>query len=138
MLSKVINKLKYFNKVSSIRTCCAILMIYAVIEKQDASCYAHADKLFNRFCLIIFRDCCVKHERKERRYQSCQNKKGTCHKKGRCYSTSRVFHCCTSLKNTNFRALRSKKIFFKKMKKVQRLKVECIFCLDYCRNKKIM
>ena len=38
--------------------CCindfAVLMIYVVIEKQDASCYARADKLFNIFILIIF------------------------------------------------------------------------------------
>ena len=67
--------------MSSIRTCCASLMIYVVTEKQDASCYAHVDKLFNRFCLVIFRDCCVKHEWKKKRYQSCQNKKDTWHKK---------------------------------------------------------
>ena len=64
-----------------IRTCCAILMICFVIEKQDASCYARGDKLFDRFYLIIFCDCFVKHEQEEKRYQSFQNKKGTCHKK---------------------------------------------------------
>ena len=100
--------------MSSICTCCAILTIYVVIEKQDAICYVHAEKLFNKFCVIIFRDFCVKHEQEEKRCQSCQNKKGTCHKKSICYSSSGGFHCCTSLKNTNFHALRSKENFSKK------------------------
>ena len=109
LLSNVINKLKYFNKVSSIRTCCAILTIYIVIEKQDVICYVHADKLFNKFCVIIFCDLCVKHEQEEKRCQSCQNKKGTCHKKRHMLC---IFRGISLLhlpkKNTNFHALRSK------------------------------
>ena len=52
-------------------------MIYFEIEKQDVNCYTCADKLFNKFCLIIFRDFCVKHEREEKRCQTCQNENGT-------------------------------------------------------------
>ena len=38
-------------------------------------------------------------------------------RKGAMLLTSRAFHCCTSLKKSNFRALRSKQNFSKKMKK---------------------
>ena len=81
-------------------------MIYVVLEKQDTSCYAW---LFNRFCLIIFCDCCVKHEREKIPNLSKQ--------KGQCYSTSRALNCSNPLKNTNFCTLRSKKEFFKILKK---------------------
>ena len=40
-------------------------MIYMVIEKQDLSCYACADKLFNRICLFIFHESCIKQEQEK-------------------------------------------------------------------------
>ena len=46
-------------------TCHAILMIYMVIEKQDLSCYACADKLFNRLCLFNFHESCIKQEQEK-------------------------------------------------------------------------
>ena len=86
-------------------------MIYVVIEKQDTSCYAHADKLFNRFCLIIFCDCCIKHEQEEKRYQSCQSKKGTVKKRQRAmlFNFKGISLLHPSKKYTKFCALRLKK-----------------------------
>ena len=86
-------------------------MIYVVIEKQDTSCYAHAGKLFNRFCLIIFCDCCFKHEQEQKRYQSCQSKKGAVKKRQRAmlFNLKGISLLHPSKKYTKFCALRIKK-----------------------------